>query len=389
MKRGKRYFLCFMTTILCILPLLSFFGCIGACRIVDYYGFIDSNTTWVSEEGDVFFSHVDNAFLGTVIKDGDRKDFLMVQAQKSSLFYLSDIDCYYRGQTDPFNTDRSTYECWTLKSHTKTKFSVVVSATENGSKFTEDGRVITFYRDDDAPSFDFGGREWIEFGERPVDLFDTAWREATGAGDLQIGHAPLFFGSDNTGDYLMRIDGNMYFLYPVTSVALIGTDEFEATCLGYWQKKKDQPINGGEGLECLGILYEDFRRTVPVYDENELINLKIGYYFSDWKNYPGMVMETSTGYRLTVGDPATMTGTMTIDGEVVDVTWVMEDYYHSDIVRVYRTADYESEDFSAEDDLLCRMKVRCTDDAHTVFVATVVGDGVFPDGTSWTYRKEI
>ena len=45
-----------------------------------------------------------------------------------------------------------------------------------------------------------------------------------------------------------------------------------------------------------------------------------------------------------------------------------------------------NEDFSAEDDLLCRMKVRCTDDAHTVFVATVVGDGVFSDGTSWTYR---
>ena len=89
---------------------------------------------------------------------------------------------------------------------------------------------------------------------------------------------------------------------------------------------------------------------------------------------------------LKVGDPATMTGTMTIDGEVVDVTWVMEDYYHSDIVRVYRTADYESEDFSAEDDLLCRMKVRCTDERHTVFVATVVGDGVFSDGTSWTYR---
>ena len=83
-----------------------------------------------------------------------------------------------------------------------------------------------------------------------------------------------------------------------------------------------------------------------------------------------------------------MTGTMTIDGESVAVTWVMEDYYHSDIVRVYRTADYESETFSDENNLLYRMKVRCTDEGQDTFVATVVGEGVFPDGTCFTYHIE-
>ena len=387
MRYIKRLSLCFCIMAFCLLSALPLCGCIP----YDPYGFMDDGTTWISEEGDISFTCISfGQALGTVIIDGVKTDFYMERGLRSTSWNLTSVNTYYAYPSDNCVMLVRQYERWIIESATsKNRFSVVVKSGTNGTKYTEDGRVITFYRDDDAPGFDLGGREWIEFGERPVDLFDTAWRETTGAGDLQIGPAPLFFGSDNTGDYLVRFDQNMYFLYPVTSATLIGTDEFEETCLGYWKKYETQPIEDTKGLECLGVLDAYFERKTLVYDENELINLKINASFDAWKNYPGRVMETSTGYTLTVGDPATMTGTMTIDGEVVNVTWVMEDYYHSDIVRVYRTADYESEDFSAEDDLLCRMKVRCTDARHTAYVATVVGDGVFSDGTSWTYRKEI
>jgi len=395
MKRSKRFLLyCFLSAF-CLHLILPLCG----CAWIDPYGFIKEGTTWVSEEGDISFTCINSCTaLGTVVMtDGTKNDFYMVHGPRSATWELADINTYYARPTDASVMFTFFYDEWVLKRTGNDWFSAEARQGSDGIRYTEVGRIITFRRDDSAPPFDMGGREWLAFGERPVDLFDTVWRESSG-NTLRIGHAPLVFGSDGTNEYLVRIretkpysNEEIYYLYPVASAALIGTDEFEATCLGYWKRYSTQTVDAVGDLQCLGVVNSNMERarTSLFYDASKLINLSIGNSLTELGKYPGMKMQArETMYCLSVGDPATMTGTMMIDGESVAVTWVMEDYYHSDIVRVYRTADYESEGFSSEDDLLCRMKVRCTDERQDTFVTTVVEEGVFPEGICFTYHME-
>jgi len=277
-------------------------------------------------------------------------------------------------------------------------YSVV---TSDGFGYRPDDR-ITFRRNEQAQPQYVPPYDWMKKNDRPVDLYDSILKTDAGDCVLQIGRAPLLFGSEIVNGerldfFLIETTENGVSLlraYPMSAIALIGTDELAAATIGFWTWKK--PAMPADEL-LHGFMDEFTHLKTVLFDPDADINVfadsdtpypygKSGYRFyklpcTEWEN-------SDRTRTLRVGDPATMTGTMTINGESVAVTWVMENYYHSDIVRVYRTVDYESEGFSSEDDLLCRMKVRCTDERQDTFVATVVGEGVFPDGTCFTYHME-
>lgn len=400
MKRTARRLCLFIALTFC-LQIILLCGLCG-CKSHGSFYFLktQTNTVWECEEGDVSLYVTEDGIFVTITKNGERTDLYLEDEDLHDYYaYVTDATSFYPTLTDDLPFDYASGEQWELmRTHSQNHFTMV-TGEENGGKYITPGRVLSFYRNDDhAPLFDYSGREWIRFGERPVDLYHTKWYDASGQ-TLQVGHTPLIVAqnkTDETEKYLVKYVENGYFLYPLSSEELIGTNAFEKTCLGYWKWFDKSEVAGAEGLKCLdtsGI----FERVTEVYDEKSTVNLRIaanmkteGWLAGTLLLYPNTEWESYATYAYTieVGDPAAMTGTMTINGESVAATWVMEDYYHSDIVRVYRAADYESETFSAEDSLLCRMKVRCTDEGQDTFVATVVGEGVFPEGTCFTYHIE-